>query len=433
MIYLDLLINSSSQRRSFFYLSGCALPDCALTYSVPTQHLTLYIPPIDPDSVIWSGLPLSVEDAKNKYDVDDVQLNTPENIFTKLSSHNGGNEGPILFIEDQISADVSSALAQFPKSDSSMLKSAIETSRVTKDAYEIALIRRANTITASAHRAAMRRSKTATNEREVEAAFLERCVALGCREQAYHGIFARGENAATLHYIHNNADIPAPGDGEKEKGSGPLMLIDAAGESDCYAADVTRTFPMRGSFSPEAKAVYTVAQRMQTECLALLKAGVLWEDVQTRAHEVAIEGLLSLGILRGNKKEIFEKRVSVAFFPHGIGHYLGLDTHDVGGNANYEDTDGMLRYLRIRGRVPAGAVVTVEPGVYFCRFIIEPVLRDSQLGGFIDEKVLERFWAVGGVRIEDNILVTEGGWENLTSAPKGVEELEALVNGVGEV
>ena len=120
----------------------------------------------------------------------------------------------------------------------------------------------------------------------------------------------------------------------------------------------------------------------------------------------------------------------MAFFPHGLGHYLGMDTHDTGGNPNPQDSDKMFRYLRIRGKVPEDSVVTVEPGIYFCRFIVEPYLRGEEgevHQRYIDEEVLERFWDVGGVRIEDNVVVKGGGVENLTTAVKGVEELEGIV------
>jgi Xaa-Pro dipeptidase len=102
---------------------------------------------------------------------------------------------------------------------------------------------------------------------------------------------------------------------------------------------------------------------MQDECIAMLKEGVRWDDVHAHAHRVAIRGLLDLGILRGEEEELFVKRVSVAFFPHGLGHYLGMDTHDTGGYPNYADEDKMFRYLRVRGVLPAGSVITVEPGV----------------------------------------------------------------------
>ena len=190
-----------------------------------------------------------------------------------------------------------------------------------------------------------------------------------------------------------------------------------------------------------------------------------------------MQGLLDLGILRRPDEgctvaDLMRERISVAFFPHGLGHHLGMDTHDTGGNPDYGDRDSLFRFLRIRGSVPEGAVVTVEPGVYFCRFILEPFLRDEVKGRFIDERVLEGFWGVGGVRIEgsfllllflpslscfsfttgqvrfwgcydevwrrmladivgvlDDVLVTKDGYENLTTAPKGIEEMERIIAG----
>jgi Xaa-Pro dipeptidase len=188
--------------------------------------------------------------------------------------------------------------------------------------------------------------------------------------------------------VHNNAPL-----------AGKLnLLLDGGAEWDCYASDITRTFPINGKFTKESRAIYDIVLKMQLECIAALKEDVLWDDVHLLAHKVAIDGLLALGILRGDKDEILANRTSVAFFPHGLGHYLGMDTHDTGGNPNYADTDTLFRYLRVRGRVPAGSVVTVEPGIYFCNFIIEPFLKDPKHAKYIDADVLERYWDVGGVR-----------------------------------
>ena len=263
-------------------------------------------------------------------------------------------------------------------------------------------------------------------------------MALGCTEQAYHGIFGSGHNAATLHYVANNQHLQGRWN----------LLVDAAAEYECYCADVTRTMPLSGTFNEESEGVYKIVQKMQEECLGMLKAGVRWEDVHVKAHEVAIEGLLGLGLLKGEKKDIFDSGTSVAFFPHGLGHYLGMDTHDTGGHPDYEDKDKLFQYLRVRGTLPEGSVITVEPGVYFCRFIIEPYLKDEKHKGFIDEKVLERYWDVGGVRIEgefllryldvrllirfflgaDDILITKDGYENLTTAPKDIDEMKKIIN-----
>jgi Xaa-Pro dipeptidase len=237
----------------------------------------------------------------------------------------------------------------------------------------------------------MKAAKHATNERELEALFIKSCIERGCREQSYHSIVASGTSAATLHYVKNDAPLAGK----------QLLLIDAGCESNTYCADITRTFPISGKFTPEARAIYGIVLRMQSECIDMLKAGVLWDDVHAHAHKVAIAGLLDLGILKGGDVEtIFKSRTSVAFFPHGLGHYLGMDTHDCGGNPNYADKDPMFRYLRVRGTLPAGSVITVEPGIYFCRFIVEPYLKSEEHGKHIDQKVLEKYWDVGGVRIE---------------------------------
>lgn len=179
----------------------------------------------------------------------------------------------------------------------------------------------------------------------------------------------------------------------------------------------------------------------------MLKEGIVWDDVHVQAHEIAIEGLLALGILKGSKEEILKNRTSVAFFPHGLGHYLGMDTHDTGGHPNYSDDDPMFKYLRVRGQLPAGSIITVEPGVgflfgmillgamlrfakqvYFCRFIIEPFLKDAVHATHIDSHVLNKYWEVGGVRIEDNLLITKDGFQNLTTAIKEVDEMEKIIH-----
>ena len=199
--------------------------------------------------------------------------------------------------------------------DKEALKTALETSRITKTPYEIALLRHANSITTAAHTAVLHSLRKSKNERELEAVFTERCIALGAPKQAYHGIFGSGTNAATLHYVHNDKTL-----------EGKLnVLVDAAAEYNCYCADVTRTMPLSGKFTEQSRAIYKLVYKMQEECLGMLKAGVQWEDVHVRAHEIAIEGLLALGILKGgSKKDIFERGTSVAFFPHGLGHYLGM-------------------------------------------------------------------------------------------------------------
>ncbi|KAL2019053.1 hypothetical protein VTK56DRAFT_10157 [Thermocarpiscus australiensis] len=402
------------QRRFFYYLTGCPLADSYVIHDIDSSKTTLFIPPTNPESVIWSGLPVSAEEALQKYDVDEVKYTNEVNAeLAHLGSQKPSST--VFAIANQVSEHVT--FLEFDHKNFSVLKEAIEVCRVVKDEYELAMIAKANAISSKAHRAVLEKVRHAKNERELEAVFLASCIAAGARNQAYHGIVASGRAAATLHYVHNDAPL-----------AGKLnLLLDAACEWDCYAADITRTFPINGKFSKESRAIYDIVLRMQLECIAVLKDGVLWDDVHLLAHKVAIDGLLELGILKGDKEEILENRTSVAFFPHGLGHYLGMDVHDTGGNPNYADKDPMFRYLRVRGRVPAGSVVTVEPGIYFCSFIIEPFLKDPKHAKYIDSAVLEKYWDVGGVRIEDNVVITKAGAENLTSAVKDPEELERII------
>ena len=329
---------------------------------------------------------MSPEEAKAKYDID--QCLTTKDVNAHLTSTSESAQSTIYAIPEQVSDHVT--FISYKEKEFKLLKTAIEYCRVTKSDYEIALIRKANIISTAAHEAVMKAASTAKNECELEAVFLKACVERNAKNQAYHSIVAAGEHAATLHYVHNAAPISDQN----------LLLLDAGCEVDCYASDITRTFPLKGKFTTESLAIYKIVLDMQHQCINALKDGVVWDSIHELAHKIAIKGLLELGILKGDAEEIFTKRISVAFFPHGLGHYLGMDTHDTGGNANYADKDVMFRYLRTRGALPERSVITVEPGVYFCRFIIEPYLKDEEKKKYIDESVLEKYWSVGGVRIE---------------------------------
>jgi Xaa-Pro dipeptidase len=356
-----------------------------VVHDMDSSKTTLFIPPVDPESVIWSGLPESAEEALQKNDVDEVKFTSDVNAeLAHVASQTP--KSAVYAIPGQVSEHVT--FLGFDNKNFAVLKEAIEVCRVVKDEFEMAMIAKANSITADAHLAVMEKVKHAKNERELYAEFLSSSISAGAPNQAYEGIFAAGRAGATLHYVNNNAPL-----------AGKLnVLLDAGAEWDCYASDVTRTFPINGKFTKESRAIYDIVLKMQLESIAALTANILWDDVHLLAHKVAIDGLLALGILKGDKDEILAARTSTAFFPHGLGHYLGMDTHDTGGNPNYADADTMFRYLRVRGRVPAGSVVTVEPGIYFCNFIIEPYLKDPKHAKFIDAEVLEKYWDVGGVR-----------------------------------
>ncbi|KAL0640195.1 hypothetical protein Q9L58_000753 [Maublancomyces gigas] len=369
----------------------------------------------------------------HRYDVDEVLYSTAvaEEI---LSFHTSSPTSPVYILHTQSSRIPGSV----PRSnmDNLNLQPAMDDSRVYKDDYEISLIRKANTISAAAHRAVMGVVRNAKNEAELEGIFLQYCVSRKAKTQAYDPIVGSGRNAATLHYIHNDEPL---------KGR-QLLLLDAGAEWEGYASDVTRTFPISGRWTKEAKDIYTIVDTMQRECIKRTVKGVDWRDTHSLAHRIAVKGLLQLGILyNGSEEEIFRAGTSKAFFPHGLGHFLGLDTHDVEGTPDVKSPVDLCSFATlptptvgrglykttVRRTLQPRMVITVEPGMYeyFCEFIIKPYLEHAVHGNYINKKVLDKYWDVGGVRIEDDILVLEHGNENLTTAPTGSAMLALVTQG----
>ncbi|KAK9367602.1 peptidase M24, structural domain-containing protein [Lipomyces kononenkoae] len=410
------------QNRNFYYLSGCDLPDSYLTYDTSSQTIVLYLPPVDADDVMWSGQPLSLTEAKAQFDVDDVRYS--DKIGDDMASIFGGRT--ILTVEPLTGPEHAKVLGQLPNikiaaADQHLLES-LEEARMIKDEYELDLMRNASSISNNAHLKVMSSMNLHTNETHIHAEFVYHSLRAGSKNQSYDPICCSGHSCSTLHYVKNDEDLAGR----------QLILIDAGSEWQNYASDVTRTFPINGEWTTQARAIYELVLDMQTTCEKLVAPGASWEELHLLAHKILVKGFLKLGIFKGGSEEdILQSRVSCAFFPHGLGHMLGMDTHDTGGKANYQDPDPMYRYLRIRRNLESGMVVTVEPGIYFSPFLINPYIQGDEcfgLGGkFIDRDVLEEYWDVGGVRIEDDVLVTETGHENFTQVPKDPDALSAII------
>jgi Xaa-Pro aminopeptidase len=218
---------------------------------------------------------------------------------------------------------------------------------------------------------------------------------------------------------------------------GQLLLCDVGAETlDGWAADVTRTWPTGGRFSPTQRDLYQVVLAAQRIAIETVGPEVRFRDVHQAAQHELSRGLFELGILRGEFSELVERGVAAVFFPHGVGHLLGLDVHDMedlGDRAGYapgrqRSTDPALRYLRLDRDLEPGMVVTIEPGFYRIEGLLRAARADADLGEFIDWSVLERFADVRGIRIEDDVLVTDEGSEVLSAgAPKTVAQVEAAL------
>ena len=260
-----------------------------------------------------------------------------------------------------------------PFEDSKLIP-AMDASRVIKTPYELKMIRKANAISALGHTNVLRGIKYISNEAEIEAIFTATCIAEQAKQQSYGVIAASGENASILHYMANNDSL---------KGR-QLVCLDAGCDWQCYASDVTRTFPINGEYSKEAQEIYDIVEKMQESCIDMIQPGVNFREIHMHAHVVAALGLIDLGILHnGSFEEIYKSGVTVAFFLHGLGHFMGLEVHDVGdgGNLLAGRVDDMLYGMRDKSWLThfhemlkdpsansasilaANQVVTVEPGM----------------------------------------------------------------------
>lgn len=264
--------------------------------------------------------------------------------------------------------------------------------RTIKDSGEIALLRQAAKISSNGQRAAMRAAMHAKSEYQIEAALTE-CFRAANAHHAFAPIVAAGKNACTLHYTANS----------KRATNGMLVLADAGAEYAGYAGDISRTFPIGGRFSPAQAAVYDAVLIAQRRALAVIKPGVRWERVEKAATHALCKGLAALGLCAGTVKTIYEKGAYQRFYMHRLGHFLGLDVHDVG---YMKEKDGSSRRLR------SGMVLTVEPGLYITD---SPDIPPSYRGI--------------GVRLEDTVVVRPGGCETLTEAPKTRAEITAWMRG----
>ena len=271
------------------------------------------------------------------------------------------------------------------------VRALIDDMRLVKDAHELGVMRRAARIAAQAHRRAMQRARPGRTEYEIEAELLYEFRRNGAQFPAYSPIVAGGANACVLHYVANDAPLR---DGE-------LLLIDAGCELDGYASDITRTFPVNGRFSAGQREVYEIVLASQRAAMDKVRPGGAWNEPHDAAVKVLAQGLIDLKLIAGALDEVLEKETYKRFYMHRTGHWLGLDVHDAGEYKRQGDW---------RALAP-GMTLTVEPGLYIRA----------------EDDIPERLRNIG-IRIEDDVLVTDAGCEVITAeAPKAIADIEALM------
>lgn len=387
----------------FYYLTGLVESN-AIAVLVKqhdgSQRFILLLVPNDPKTAQWEGDRLGLEQAKQQLGADEAY---PVSDFKDYLPHwiTGCSHVYTLWpMPDHLHTDFNETLVKLKNgsragwqqpSSLSNLAHIIDEMRLIKDEVEIEYTREAVQASVNGHLAIMQTCAPGIAEYQLRAKFMQSILWHGCQEEAYPSIVAAGGNACILHY-----------DACQEVAeNGNLVLIDAGGRYQHYCADITRTLPVNGQFNAEQRAVYELVLSVQQQVIEAVKPGAVWYDLHQLSVRLIVEGLVDLGLLQGDVQQLIEQESHKQFYMHYIGHWLGLDTHDVG---RYKFGDEWRK-------LEPGMLLTIEPGVY-----IRP-----------DQTVDEKWWHIG-VRIEDNILVTAQGCEVLSAdLPKQPDDIEKLI------
>jgi Xaa-Pro aminopeptidase len=391
------------QNSDFYYLTGFPEPEAVLVIIPERAHgeTILFCREKNREREIWDGYRAGQVGACEDYgaddafpigDIDDILpglLEGRERVYYSLGRDPQFDQqvmGWVNRIRDQVRSGA------VPPGEFLDLDHIVHDLRLFKSAAEIRLMRKAAEISAQAHCQAMKISRAGMYEYELEAEILHHFLRSGSRSPAYTSIVGSGHNACILHYVENTRQMK----------TGELVLIDAGCELEHYASDITRTFPVNGVFTEEQKAIYQLVLDAQAAAIAAVKPGNHWNVPHEVSVRVITQGLVDLGLLQGNTDELIATNAYKPFYMHRIGHWLGMDVHDVG---DYK-IEGEWRLLE------AGMVMTVEPGIY-----ISP-----------DDETVAKKWRGIGVRIEDDVLITKDGNDILSKdVPKAIADIEALM------
>jgi Xaa-Pro aminopeptidase len=413
------------QNSHFLYYTGLSIPDLAMLSYPENDHDVLFSPPKGIDDIVWNGPERSNIELARDGGIDAVEdIDRLEEYLAKALG-----QGMKIHYLPPYQYSSLSRLAQLLSLESrevmngvsQILMEQVAKQRSVKSEEEIAEIEDALVITDRMHRACMAAGRP--GKRECELAGLMQGIALsGNREQAYPPIATvRGE------VLHNHSYDGILADGQ-------LLLNDSGAESPrYYASDITRTFPVSGRFTAQQAEVYQIVLRMQLATIGMIRPGISYRDVHLSSCRILAEGLRAMGLMQGNPSDAVDAGAHALFFPHGIGHMLGLDVHDmedlgdVVGYVRKEKRSGQfgLNFLRLSRPLEPGFVLTVEPGIYFIPALIERWQKEQLHKEFINYEKVNAFLGFGGIRIEDNVMVTPAGAHVLGPAiPKTIPEVE---------
>jgi Xaa-Pro aminopeptidase len=363
---------------NYYWLTGSRRWGNVLTWE-PASGWTHFVRPVDAKERLWEGTTETVEGVDRK-ELDDW-----------LKARSGR---PVAML----GAPLAGVTAESELSDAH--RERLEAARRPKDQIELELMSQAIRATAAGYARAIEVIRLGVTEREIQIELEAEMYRHGADDLGYSSIVGIGERAGILHSTPN----------ETAARNGDVVLIDAGGAVRGYTADVTRTYNANGKFRPEAQAIYDIVLAAEEAAIHKARAGIEWHDVhRTAAHELAV-GLKHVDILRISPEAACESEAIALFFPHGVGHMVGLGVRDVGGHAPGREPDRMCCGARVRVDLPLqeNFLMTVEPGLYFVPALLDDPEKRTKFADAVDWDGLARWRSVGGVRIEDNILITNG-------------------------
>jgi Xaa-Pro aminopeptidase len=413
------------QNSHFLYYTGLTEPDMALLSFPEPDHDILFTKPFDIDDIVWTGPRPSHQELAQAAGIDAVEdMEKLEEYLVKALSQGlhihylpPYQYSSMFHMAQWLHCD----FTEVQRNSSQALMEQVAGQRSIKSAEEIAEIEEALVITEQMHRAAMVAARPGMREREI-AGMIQGIALDADRQQAFDPI-------VTIHgeVLHNHSYDGVLADGQ-------LLLNDSGAESLMYyASDITRTFPVSGRFTRVQAEIYQVVLNTQLHAVHAIKPGVTYRDVHLHACRIMTEGLKDLGLMTGNSTDAVEAGAHALFLPHGIGHMLGLDVHDmedlgdiVGYKKEKRSSQFGLNYLRLSLPLEPGFTLTVEPGIYFIPALFERWQGEGKHKEFINYERVRNYLGFGGIRIEDDVLVTREGCRLLGPAiPKTIPEIEA--------
>ncbi|CAH0392193.1 unnamed protein product [Bemisia tabaci] len=408
------------QEGYFHWAFGVEEPDFYAAIEVNTGKSHLFAPRLPAEYSVWMGPLLSLEDFKNRYKVNETHF------VDELSSVLKSMNPSVLLVLAGENSDSKLKFANIPdfegmesfNIDNEILFPVMAELRVVKTDMEIDVLRYICRISSEAHRMVMTKVRPDMYEYQAEAIFLQYVYFVGgSRHTAYTCICGSGPNSGVLHYGH------AAAPNRKQIKDGDMLLFDMGASYYGYASDITCSFPANGKFTEDQKLIYNAVLASNRAVQKAAKPGVSWVDMHKLANEVLLTKLIEMKLLKGNVTEMMEANMGGIFQPHGLGHLIGIEVHDVGGylpGTPERPTQPGLSSLRTARILQKGMYMTIEPGCYFIDIKLDSALADPKLKDFFNVEVLERFRGFGGVRIEDDVLITEDGCENFTEVPRTI-------------